>query len=147
MSSYQQAFDELEIQIAFEKYSAEKANCSYEELKAQLDQSEKTFKFRYLPNSPRHTNWLLWKAAWLSSKKAYNFSPTNTTHITVPTALSDEKAVLQANKEFEETEYFLTTEFQKMNQVEFEEFRAKWISAKALQLQAQYKQALMYAML
>lgn len=56
--------DFLEMQIAYEKNCAIRCNCSYEELKAQLDNSESLFGTRYLEGSPRHENWLLWVQAW-----------------------------------------------------------------------------------
>lgn len=146
MSSFQQAFDDLEIQIAYEHYCAEKANCAYEDFKTQLDQQEKAFNFRYLPNSPRHNNWLLWKAAWLASKGQSKVSLiSNATHIHVPKELSEEKAQQIAEKEFSDTAYYLSSEFQEFNHAEFEKFKTKWINARALKIQADYKSALSYA--
>ena len=40
--------DFLNMQIAYEKNCAVRCNCSYEELKAQLDKSESLFGTRYL---------------------------------------------------------------------------------------------------
>lgn len=60
--------DFLNMQIAYEKNCAIRCNCSYEELKAQLDRSESLFGTRYLEGSPRHENWLLWVEAWLAAK-------------------------------------------------------------------------------
>ncbi|BCT88940.1 hypothetical protein [Acinetobacter variabilis] len=60
--------DFLNMQIAYEKNCAIRCNCSYEELKAQLDRSESLFGTRYLEGSPRHENWLLWVEAWQAAK-------------------------------------------------------------------------------
>ena len=60
--------DFLNMQIAYEKNCAVRCNCSYEELKAQLDKSESLFGTRYLEGSPRHENWLLWVQAWQAAK-------------------------------------------------------------------------------
>lgn len=60
--------DFLNMQIAYEKNCAVRCNCSYEELKAQLDKSESLFGSRYLEGSPRHENWLLWVQAWQAAK-------------------------------------------------------------------------------
>ena len=61
--------DFLNMQIAYEKNCAIRCNCSYEELKAQLDRSESLFGTRYLEGSPRHENWLLWVEAWRAAKE------------------------------------------------------------------------------
>lgn len=61
--------DFLNMQIAYEKNCAIRCNCSYEELKAQLDRSESLFGTRYLEGSPRHENWLLWVEAWQAAKE------------------------------------------------------------------------------
>lgn len=65
--------DFLNMQIAYEKNCAIRCNCSYEELKAQLDRSESLFGTRYLEGSPRHENWLLWVEAWQVAKSAPNW--------------------------------------------------------------------------
>ncbi|AOP63036.1 Uncharacterised protein [Acinetobacter baumannii] len=49
---------------AFERFHAKECNCSYEDLKRQLDRQEALTGHRYLPTSPRHEAWLIWDAAW-----------------------------------------------------------------------------------
>ncbi|HAV5075919.1 TPA: hypothetical protein JI034_15835 [Acinetobacter baumannii] len=49
---------------AFERFYAKECNCSYENLKRQLDRQEALTGHRYLPTSPRHEAWLIWDAAW-----------------------------------------------------------------------------------
>ncbi len=49
---------------AFERFYAKECNCSYEDLKRQLDRQEALTGHRYLPTSPRHEAWLIWDAAW-----------------------------------------------------------------------------------
>ncbi|MDP7847048.1 hypothetical protein [Acinetobacter pittii] len=49
---------------AFERFHAKECNCSYENLKRQLDKQEALTGHRYLPTSPRHEAWLIWDAAW-----------------------------------------------------------------------------------
>ncbi|WP_052409324.1 hypothetical protein [Acinetobacter baumannii] len=49
---------------AFERFHAKECNCSYGDLKRQLDRQEALTGHRYLPTSPRHEAWLIWDAAW-----------------------------------------------------------------------------------
>ncbi|AWO18391.1 hypothetical protein [Acinetobacter baumannii] len=55
---------------AFERFHAKECNCSYEDLKRQLDRQEALTGHRYLPTSPRHEAWLIWDAAWQEKAKA-----------------------------------------------------------------------------
>lgn len=62
---------------AFERFHAKECNCSYEDLKRQLDRQEALTGHRYLPTSPRHEAWLIWDAAWQEKAKAQSV-PENT---------------------------------------------------------------------
>ncbi|HGH3604032.1 TPA: hypothetical protein ACJK1S_001221 [Acinetobacter baumannii] len=66
---------------AFERFHAKECNCSYEDLKRQLDRQEALTGHRYLPTSPRHEAWLIWDAAWQEKAKAQAVPET---HVVVP---------------------------------------------------------------
>lgn len=78
--------DFLNMQIAYEKNCAIRCNCSYEELKAQLDRSESLFGTRYLEGSPRHENWLLWVEAWQAAKEQAVLEVKPSRHVTLTCA-------------------------------------------------------------
>lgn len=65
---------------AFERFHAKECNCSYENLKRQLDRQEALTGHRYLPTSPRHEAWLIWDAAWNdgSAQAVPTWIPTST---------------------------------------------------------------------
>ncbi|MDC5167765.1 hypothetical protein NRA36_04110 [Acinetobacter baumannii] len=63
-------FDLNKEREAFERFHAKECNCSYEDLKRQLDRQEALTGHRYLPTSPRHEAWLIWDAAWQEKAKA-----------------------------------------------------------------------------
>lgn len=66
---------------AFERFHAKECNCSYEDLKRQLDRQEALTGHRYLPTSPRHEAWLIWDAAWQEKAKAQAVPET---HLLIP---------------------------------------------------------------
>lgn len=111
--------DFLNMQIAYEKNCAVRCNCSYEELKAQLDKSESLFGTRYLEGSPRHENWLLWVQAWQAAKA----QAVPEEFILVPIKLPEDAIRNLARKRFEEGQEYCTNKFGQFN----ESNKERWI--------------------
>ncbi|AXY60226.1 hypothetical protein [Acinetobacter sp. WCHAc010052] len=116
--------DFLEMQIAYEKNCAIRCNCSYEELKAQLDNTESLFGTRYLEGSPRHENWLLWVQAW----QAAQIRTVPDGYVLIHRELSDSICKQLTNKKFETIKPLWLRENFGSTEEELELAKVRWIS-------------------